>query len=100
MDADELGKLRRTREEEAEEEEEEEEEYDDLLQERREEKRREKKRRQREHKTAQRGREAGVLELSAWGQNQRPFHVAVDDSCSLMTTGLVQQGRRKKGLFG
>jgi hypothetical protein len=87
MDADELDKLRRTREEE----EEEEEEYDNLLQERREE-----KRRQRKHKTPQRGREAGVLELSAWGHNQRPFHVAVDDSCCLMTTGLVQQGRRKK----
>jgi hypothetical protein len=62
----------------------------------REEKRREEKRRQREHKTAQRGREAGVLELSAWGHNQRPFHVAVDDSYCPMTTGLVQQARRKK----
>jgi hypothetical protein len=93
MDADELGKLRRTREEE----EEEEEEYDDLLQE---EKRREEKRRQREHKTAQRGREAGVLELSALGHNQRPFHVSVDDSYCLMTTGLVQQGRREKVYLG
>jgi len=94
MDADELGKHRRTREEE------EEEEYDDLLQKRREEKRREEeKRRQREHKTAQRGREAGVLELSAWGHNQMPFHVAVSDSCCLMTTGLVHKEGEKRSIW-